>query len=59
MDGNIETDRFSVPFVHAGDGESERGYCDTSIKTSRNGSKYMKPSFSVIGKSYQVSQKKS
>jgi hypothetical protein len=58
MDGQFETDRFRIPFVHAGDGAAERGYCNTSIKASRGASKYMKPSFSVIGKSYQVSQKR-
>jgi hypothetical protein len=58
MDGQFETDRFIIPFVHAGDGLAERGYVNTSIKASNKPSKYMQPSFSVIGKSYQVSQKK-
>ena len=57
MDGKIETDRFSIPCVHAGDGPAERGYVNTSIKVSKSASRYTHPSFSVIGKSYQTSHK--
>lgn len=58
MDGNIESDRFFIPVVDVRDGIPERGYVNTSLKASSKPSKFMQPSFSVIGKSYQVSQKK-
>lgn len=58
MDGNVESDRFNIPVVDVRDGEAERGYVNTSIKAASKPSKYMLPSFSVIGKSYQTSHKK-
>lgn len=57
MDGNLETDRFRIPFVHAGDGEAERGYIKTSIKAT-NKSKYMPFTFGAGGGCYQTSYKK-
>lgn len=57
FDNDIESERFVVPVFDARDGERVRKIIANQIKQS-NQSKYTKPSFSVIGKSYQASHKK-
>ncbi len=58
MDGKFESDRFTIPVVDVRDGEAERGYVNTSLKAAARQSNFTRPSFSVIGKSYQASHKK-
>jgi len=48
---------FVIPVIDVRDGEDAR-YQATQIQKAANQSRFMKPSFSVIGNSYQVSHKK-
>lgn len=55
----VETEKetFIVPVIDVRDGESERSAVKSMIK-AQNKSKFMNPSFSVLGHSYKVSRKK-
>lgn len=52
-----EKDAFVIPVVDVRDGEDARRKAENIIK-SQNKGKFMQPSFSVMGYSYQVSRKK-
>lgn len=57
----VETDKgsFVIPVIDVRDGESERGFVANTIKQSnvQNGSRFLRPSYSVRGLSYQNSYK--
>jgi hypothetical protein len=57
FDSGIETDKFVIPVYDVRDGRHERAVVANQIKQN-NRSKYTLPSFSLMGKSYQVSHKK-
>lgn len=58
----VETDKqdFVIPVIDCRDGEEARKRTARTEKQVRNnrGSKFMKPSYSVMGNCYQVSHKK-
>lgn len=55
-----EDDKFIIPVVNVTKSDSRRKFGEKIIKSSNatKGSKYLKPSFSEWGKSYQISHKK-
>jgi len=57
---NKEGETIKVPVIDLTESEQHRKLGEHFLKADRinRGSKFMKPTFSVSGKSYQVSQKK-
>lgn len=53
----IEDDKFIIPVIDVRDGKRERAIIANMTKQN-NRSKYMQPSFSAMGRSYQVSHKR-
>lgn len=53
-------EEFVIPVIDVRDGQHERNKVNTIIKNLNfhSGSKYMRPSYSVRGLSYQISHKK-
>lgn len=54
---NVETDKFYIPVIDVRDGKEQRDIVNR-IERATNQSKYMRPTFSVIGRCYQASHKK-
>ena len=56
---NVETEKemFVIPVVDVRDGDTARKVAEAAIKAS-NSSRFMKPTFSSVGGSYQTSHKK-
>lgn len=57
FNNGIEDDKFKIPVIDVRDGEEARKKVNSMLRDN-NSSIFTKPSFSVIGKSYQVSHKK-
>lgn len=57
LDNGVPTDRFMIPVIDVRDGKLEREAALKQLKQTRQ-SKFLKPSFSLGGNSYQTSHKK-
>lgn len=55
-DNGQEVDRFIVPVIDVRDGEKERDLIKAQVKANSQ-SKFLRPSFSESGRSYQTSYK--
>lgn len=57
FNNGVLDDQFDIPVLDVRRSEEERRRVGRILKSSSKGSLYMKPSFSVMGRSYQTSYK--